>query len=47
MGPAPRYFWWAATAVLVLIALILFFTHVDFDDNRVGQAPYGIERVAV
>lgn len=36
---APKYFWVAATAVLVIIALILLFGHVDWDDNDDVGAP--------
>lgn len=37
---APRYFWIAATILVAIIALILLFSHVDFngnDNNRVGM----------
>lgn len=44
MGPAPRYFWLAATALVIIVALILLLSNVDFeDDDDIGLPhPAGI-----
>lgn len=38
---APRFFWVAATALIVIIAAILLFGHLDWDDDDdIGWASY-------
>ena len=36
---APRYFWLAATIVLAIVGVILFFSAFDFDDDDEVGAP--------